>query len=459
MAWDPKYKANGTKNWNPEYVGQPSKQPAPYEPGFNVGPPGIGKPGKDGTSPTVEVTEIENGHRVTITAANGVFTFDLFDGGKGDRGDDGISPTVEITAIEDGQRISITDRDGVHAFDLHNGKQGDAGVSPRVDVAQEENGYRVTVTDAYGTTQFMLYHGKNGDDGVSPTVEVEAIDNGHRVTITDRDGAESFALYNGAAGVSPTISVAPITGGHRVTIVDASGTKSFDVMNGEAEGLPGDPGGYYLPSVTEAGILSWMPSKADMPSVPEANVRGTPGKNGDDGVSPTVSLTEIDGGHRVAITDKNGEKSFDVLDGATGPEGPNTVGATTATDITGILKGNGATVEAAVEGTDYPPVYNKAKSVTAATTLTSANLGTCILANSSTAFTITLPTATSAMYLAEFEIVNVNSATVTITGAIRLGASAKASASITLESGDAVSFKCIGTGNGAWLPVGNYGEA
>ena len=39
------------------------------------------------------------------------------------------------------------------------------------------------------------------------------------------------------------------------------------------------------------------------------------GANGDDGYSPTVTVTEIDGGHRVTITEKNGNKTFDVMNG------------------------------------------------------------------------------------------------------------------------------------------------
>ena len=45
------------------------------------------------------------------------------------------------------------------------------------------------------------------------------------------------------------------------------------------------------------------------------------GANGDDGYSPTVTVTEIDGGHRVTITEKNGDKTFDVMDGARGAPG------------------------------------------------------------------------------------------------------------------------------------------
>lgn len=43
--------------------------------------------------------------------------------------------------------------------------------------------------------------------------------------------------------------------------------------------------------------------------------------SGEDGISPTVSITEIDGGHRVTITDAVGTKYFDVMDGADGADG------------------------------------------------------------------------------------------------------------------------------------------
>ena len=45
---------------------------------------------------------------------------------------------------------------------------------------------------------------------------------------------------------------------------------------------------------------------------------GTPGK---DGISPTVTVEDITGGHRVTITDANGQKVFDVEDGKNGQPG------------------------------------------------------------------------------------------------------------------------------------------
>lgn len=43
--------------------------------------------------------------------------------------------------------------------------------------------------------------------------------------------------------------------------------------------------------------------------------QGPKGTDGTDGVSPTVTVTDINGGHRVAITDATGTKTFDVMDG------------------------------------------------------------------------------------------------------------------------------------------------
>lgn len=48
---------------------------------------------------------------------------------------------------------------------------------------------------------------------------------------------------------------------------------------------------------------------------------GQPGKDGADGISPVVAVENIDGGHRVTITDKNGAKQFDVMDGKDGEGG------------------------------------------------------------------------------------------------------------------------------------------
>jgi hypothetical protein len=69
---------------------------------------------------------------------------------------------------------------------------------------------------------------------------------------------------------------------------------------------------------------------------------GEPGKPGDDGISPTVTVTDITGGHRVTITDAEGPHSFDVMDG---PEGAPGVGVPSG--------GTTGQVLSKASGTDY----------------------------------------------------------------------------------------------------------
>lgn len=48
---------------------------------------------------------------------------------------------------------------------------------------------------------------------------------------------------------------------------------------------------------------------------------GQDGQDGADGFSPTVAVTEITGGHQVAVTDAEGTTTFDVMDGVDGQDG------------------------------------------------------------------------------------------------------------------------------------------
>lgn len=68
-------------------------------------------------------------------------------------------------------------------------------------------------------------------------------------------------------------------------------------------------------TVTSAGGTS----SADLKG--EKGDKGDPGASGRDGVSPTVTVTDITGGHRVAVTDAKGTKTFDVMDGRDGESG------------------------------------------------------------------------------------------------------------------------------------------
>ncbi len=51
------------------------------------------------------------------------------------------------------------------------------------------------------------------------------------------------------------------------------------------------------------------------------NIAGSAFPRGEDGISPTVDVSEIEGGHRISINDISGTKTFDVMDGERGEQG------------------------------------------------------------------------------------------------------------------------------------------
>lgn len=74
--------------------------------------------------------------------------------------------------------------------------------------------------------------------------------------------------------------------------------------SGEFDGEKGDDGGYYTPYVNSSGILAWTASKAGMPAVAAANVKGkdgyTPIKgkdyfDGEPGYTPVKGVDYFDG--------------------------------------------------------------------------------------------------------------------------------------------------------------------
>lgn len=114
-------------------------------------------------------------------------------------------------------------------------------------------------------------------------------------------------------------------------------------VNPSTPGESGEDGGYYTPSVSADGTLSWTASKSDMPTIASANIRGPKGDKGDtgsagaagsDGVgikSVTQTTTSsADGGSNVITVTKtdNTTSTFTVKNGSkgskgdTGPTGP-----------------------------------------------------------------------------------------------------------------------------------------
>lgn len=92
-----------------------------------------GKDGKNGYSPTISITDITGGHKVTVTNEDGSSSFNVMDGEpftyddftveqlENLKGTDGISPTVTITEATGRHTVSFTDKDGVKSFVVKDG--------------------------------------------------------------------------------------------------------------------------------------------------------------------------------------------------------------------------------------------------------------------------------------------------------------------------------------------------
>lgn len=156
-----------------------------------------GEDGADGFSPTVAVSTITGGHRVTVTDTKGSKTFDVMDGAKGDKGDtgetgpegpagpagsdggvgpegpqgpagddgaDGFSPTVSVTTITGGHKVTITDASGSKSFDVMDGEKGEQGEQgPEGPAASTtKKTYSVTPATAFISTGSITAESVNG---------------------------------------------------------------------------------------------------------------------------------------------------------------------------------------------------------------------------------------------------------------------------------------------------------
>lgn len=201
--------------------------------------------------------------------------------------------------------------------------------------------------------------GEEGTDRVWIVSEGDTMHAGNGVIELVLEDAETGAKIKSATG-------------YTTVIYSPSAMPLSEDGGGDSEGSgsgTGEDGGYYRPSVSSAGLLSWTPSKSGMPSVPSSNIKGPAGKDGKDGetgatgpagadgedgkdgetgpqgpagkdgFSPVITVSNITGGHRVTITDANGTKSFDVLNGTGGSgEGSGAPGQDGFSPIVSVIK-------------------------------------------------------------------------------------------------------------------------
>lgn len=152
--------------------------------GGGTGGGGTGQDGEDGATFTPSVSEdgiiswtndkgLPNPDPVNITGPKGD---DGDVGPQGSPGQDGYSPTVQVQDISNGTRVTITDKSGPHIFELLNGRDGSEAAPP--EIGSNGNWY-IGGMDSGKPSQ-----GPKGDPGEG-LPEVTAADNGKFAQVVD----------------------------------------------------------------------------------------------------------------------------------------------------------------------------------------------------------------------------------------------------------------------------------
>lgn len=190
----------------------------------------------------------------------------------------------EETSFEDGAKEAMKDNSSSYKIEFYTDR-GDLNYGDRVFVRIGEETKEVYVSASILSNE---YNGRLIKCGTLPTTLTEKL---------QQESSGSVSTYSKSSG-----------GG------------------GSTPGPPGADGGYYTPSVSQAGILSFTPSKSGMPSVQPANVMGPQGPQGPQGNTGATGATGPQGPQ--GIQGEKGEQGAQGvqgpqgLQGATGPQGP-----------------------------------------------------------------------------------------------------------------------------------------
>lgn len=178
-----------------------------------TGKPGEpGKPGADGVGIANIVENSDSSITIRMTDGSSYTTKPLRGkegepGQPGQPGNDGVSPTVAVTAITGGHRVTITDASGAHTFELKNGADG-----------------KMSFEDLTAEQKETL----KGDPGATGNgIKSAVLNANYTLTLTFTDGTSyTTPSIRGAAGQNGTAGAdATINGNKTVTISASSGIK------------------------------------------------------------------------------------------------------------------------------------------------------------------------------------------------------------------------------------------
>lgn len=325
-----------------------------------------GEKGEQGVS----VTHEWDGTVLKVTSASGTSSMDLR-GEKGDKGDTGETgpqgetgltgaPGVSATHKWEGTVLTVTSASGTSSADLK-GEKGDTGErGPQGE--RGSDGAGLAILGSYASAEELNAAHPTGVPGDGYLIEgylwVWSATENRWINVgliqgpkgeTGETGATGADGQDGTDGKDGT-SVTHSWDGTKLTLTSASGTTTTDLKGETGEtGATGEKGetgeaGKDGVSVTHSwnGTVLTLNSASGTSSVDLKGEKGETGetgaqgiqgetgeagKDGSDGYSPVVTVTEVDDGHTVSIEDAKGTQTFTVKDGRSGM----TVGTSTLT--------------------------------------------------------------------------------------------------------------------------------
>lgn len=248
------------------------------------------------------------------------------------------------------------------------------------EAATNANGAAVKIND-------MTVIVTQGDPSLPASATLELVDGHYRITFTNVKGlkgetGDAFHIaktYDTIAQMEADYSGTDTHIGNYVMVVNSvddpdnakvyikgsSGWRFVVDMSG-AQGIKGDTGNGIANASMANYQLTLTFTNGDTYTTPSIRgEKGDKGDTGEDGVSPSVEVTSITGGHRITIEDAEGVHTFDVMDGSNGTDGTDGINAychirwaanqptkdsdmsTTPNDYMGVYAGSSATAPTA----------------------------------------------------------------------------------------------------------------
>ncbi len=211
--------------------------------------------GADGESLTFNITDIANGHQVTVSGIQGSSSFNVLNGQDGANGVNGVNGadgqtvTFDIFNIANGHSVTLSGAQGSTSFDVLNGQNGVDGISPKFRFVENEDKVIVFVSGAQGEESFTLYDGETHTYSAGPNIDIT------NDTISGKDWTDTITAASAyAASLAQSVS--------NFVMIDATTSYSaiglyeqfydpgcYQIMGTAYDGsAPGKSFGYTLPT-------------------------------------------------------------------------------------------------------------------------------------------------------------------------------------------------------------------